>query len=75
MYVAAYVTSTLLQSLVFAWPDESIVHTVTLFAVCVIYGYNTEIVFSSVIAYVTHMLKALHLFCHDAEPISSSFLL
>ena len=52
MYVAAYVTSTLFQSLRFGWHDKNIVYTVTLFAVCVIYGDYPEIVFSSVIPYM-----------------------
>jgi len=57
MYVAAYVTSTLLQSLRFGRRDKKIVYTLQLFAVCVIYGDHPEIVFSSVLAYVTHTLK------------------
>jgi len=59
MYVAAFVTSTLLQSLRFGRPDKKIVYTVTLFAVCVIYRDYPKIIFSSLIAYVYTYTKSL----------------
>jgi len=59
MYVAAHLTSTLLQSLRFGRPDKKIVYTVTLFAVGVIYGDYPKIIFSSVIAYVYTYSKSL----------------
>jgi len=58
MYVAAYMTFTLLQSLRFGRPDKKIVYTVTLFAVCVIYGDHPKIIFSCVITYVYSYAKS-----------------